>query len=200
MPPIKQQSSRELPYGDTGSDTSGFKYVDILRILGSTEPNKTPLDDVSRNALKEIEEARKLRDEAIARGEAFSLAKASNEELITMMRAVAIEGAGVSKEHGIDPNKLTLAEFQLSDALGHKLEVSTAKQAAIDEPTYIIASLALAKLRNSADVASEQEATSFALGAMEDPEYLEQVEHATSLGHHTGELAVQAIVEYANRR
>lgn len=127
------------------------------------------------------------RDAAIEDRGAIRIGDTTTENLFTMWRAVEHYGQEVIKEQGIDKTKLDAARLQLTE---------TTTNGFVDGPSFIITALSLARMRHTDKDSIERKAAVLALDSLEkSPDELDKIQQRNELGPHTGELAVQAIME-----
>jgi hypothetical protein len=116
------------------------------------------------------------------------------DTLATMNRSIADFGkelAGNSQD--ITDDTIEIARIQMTEALG------AASLKAIDDPTFVVATLSLARMAEKAKAPGEKGAASLALASLNKEELradLERIRQEEELGPHTGELAVQAIIDH----
>jgi hypothetical protein len=159
-----------------------------------------PMPDAEASQLKLDRAAKQLLDEALARNEHYTIAdSATVEDLFTMIRAVEGYGASIAAEHDIDTEKVTVSSNQLKMVVAHDLNNSRYHQAkAVDAATYIITSLSLARAAELALEDADKKSAMIAMEALRDvPESLDTLQTTDVLGHHTGEIAVAAVLEYS---
>lgn len=147
-----------------------------------------------------VSEAHAELAEAKAQGEEYSVADASREEVIAMLHAVtSTYGEEVAKSAGTDPKKLGIARVQLNDALTEKMKhpdgVGEGEEV-VDSATFILTAVSLARMRQETSDSAEKILAEEALGSLRDAGDLERIKHQEEIGHHTGEIAIAAIMGY----
>lgn len=132
---------------------------------------------------------------ADAANNAIALGGLDIADLLTLRRAVDYFGSQVVANQTVEPGLVQMASIQFTNAHGamgrHERE-----NAKIDPATCHLAALSVQRMIESSHnrvTIEEGTAALTALGATTD---LESLEHATSFGPNTGELAVDAIKRY----
>ena len=163
----------------------------------------TPLPEAEAKQIANDRKANQILEEALSRDEHYTISdSATVEDLFTMIRAVEGYGSSIAVDHDIDNEKVTISSNQLKMVAAFELNNERYHQAkAIDAATYIITSLSLARAADLATEDADRQSALIAMEALRDvPESLDSLEKTDVLGHHTGEIAVAAVLEYSDHK
>lgn len=165
-----------------------------------TSPEDIVKPDVDIEAVANNREVHDLLAEVISQNEQYTLTSASIEDVFTMSRAVASVGNQVAESRQVEQSKVAHSLTQLAGVAAYMGKDPRAwKTEAVDAPTYILTALSLKRVQEAIDDREDPEykAAGYALEALRNvPESLDRIRKEETLGPHTGEIAVAAVMNY----